>query len=289
MGFERHILQFLPECADFDPQFGYSLRPGHCRFQNPEYDHDMFVNSAGLRDREEALARPEIVVTGDSFAMGWGVAQSETLSAVLAELTSVRTLNAARSSYGTAREMMLVSRLDLSAANTLVIQYCENDYTENAEFLRDHGRLRTMAPEAYRAMVAGHRAATRYWPGKHLWHMLPLLWWSARGAVPPEPRDCAIDARVFLDVLDRTKLPRPLRVVAFEATYTADQRACFGRALTDLAARRALPEWISELRVIDPASFLTAADYYPIDEHLNAAGYRKIAAAVAGVLSERAR
>jgi hypothetical protein len=289
MGFERHILHFLPECAEFDPQLGYSLKPGHCRFQNPEYDHDIFVNSAGLRDREEALDRPAIVVTGDSFAMGWGVAQSETLSAVLAELTGERTLNAARPSYGTAREMLLLSLLDLTAAHTLVIQYCENDYTENTVLLRDPGWLRTMTPETYRAMVAQHLGATRYWPGKHLRHMLPLLWWSARGDVPPEPRDCPIDARVFLDVLDRAKLPGPLRVVAFEATYTVDQRACFGRALEDLAARRTLPEWISELRVIDPASFLTAADYYPIDEHLNAAGYRKIAAAVAGVLSERAR
>ena len=133
MGFERHILQFLPECARFDPQLGYRLKPGHCRFQNPEYDHDMFVNPAGLRDREEAS-------------------------------------------------------------------------------------------------------------------------------------------------IDRRSSSREIRSRSAGVSLQSE---------TDLAARRALPPWISELQVIDPASFLTASDYDPIDEHLNAAGYRKIAAAVVDTLSER--
>ena len=288
--YERHIVQYLPECAEFEPQLGYRLKPGRCRFHNREFDHEIFVNSTGMRDREEALVRPAIVVTGDSIAMGWGVAQSETLSAVLAELTGAKTLDAAISSYGTAREMILLRRVDLSAAHTLVLQYCENDYVENSAFLRNGARLPTMDEDTYRGLVRAHHADTRYWPGKHLRHLLPLLGWAARGHQSgPEPRDCAVDARVFLDVLDRAGLQGPLRVVAFEATYTVDQGACFGRELKELAARRALPGWISELQVIEPASFLTASDYYPLDGHLNAAGHRKIAAAIAAVISAPAR
>jgi hypothetical protein len=289
MSYERHIVQYLPGCAEFDPQLAYRLKPGRCRFHNREYDHEIFVNSAGMRDREEALVRPAIVVTGDSFAMGWGVAQSETLGAVLGELTGEKTLDAGEPSYGTAREMILLRQVDLSAAHALVIQYCENDYIENSAFLRDGARLPTMSATTYRELLAQHRAATRYWPGKHLQHMLPLLWKAARGADPPEVRDCATQARVFLDVLERAGPSLPLRVIAFESTYTPDQPTCFGRELKALAARRALPEWISELQVIDPASFLTAADYYPLDEHLNAGGYRKIAAAVAEVMSGSGR
>ena len=288
MRFERHILQYLPECAEFDPQLAYRLKPGHCRFRNREYDVEIVVNSAGMRDREEALDRPRIVVTGDSFAVGWGVAQEETLSAVLAELTGEKTLDAAQPSYGTAREMLLLRSVDLSAAHTLVVQYCENDFIENARFLKGHGRLATMAPEKYRATVEDHLAATRYYPGKHLRHLLPFAWWAARGGDPTDyVRDCTIEAPAFVRVLDRAGLRGPLRVIAFEAIYTVEQSSCFSRELAKLAGSGAgLPAWVSELRVIDPASFLTASDYYPLDEHLNASGYRKIARAIADAIAD---
>src|SRR2546426_1401222 len=52
MRFERHIVQYLPECAEFDPRLAYRLEPGHCRFSNREYDDEIVVNSAGMRDRE---------------------------------------------------------------------------------------------------------------------------------------------------------------------------------------------------------------------------------------------
>src|SRR5262249_39758267 len=122
MRFERHIVQYLPEGAEFDPHLAYRLKPGRCRFTNREYDHEIPVDSAGMRDREDALVRPRIVVTGDSFAMGWGVAQDETLAARLAALTGEKTLNAAEPSYGTAREVLLLRHVDLSAAHALVIQ-----------------------------------------------------------------------------------------------------------------------------------------------------------------------
>src|SRR5262249_56726141 len=128
-------------------------------------------------------------------AMGWGVAQGETLAAQLAGITGEKTLDAAEPSYGTAREMLLLRQVDLSAAHTLVIQYCENDFIENARFVQRHGQLETMGRAEYEATVADHLAATRYFPGKHVRHLLPLLWWAARGGDPPGyVRDCAVGA-----------------------------------------------------------------------------------------------
>lgn len=289
MRIERHVLQYLPECARYDPELSYRLKPGRCRFHNREFDHEIVVNSAGMRDREEALVAPEIVVTGDSFAMGWGVAQSEMVSTVLGELTGEKTLAAAEPSYGTAREMLLLRHVDLSAAHTLVIQYCDNDFIENARFVLAGGRLKTMGPDEYESTVADHLATARYWPGKHLRYFVPLLWRSLRGDdfASDWVRYCPFEARIFLGVLRRASLrDRPLRVVVFEATYTAADRSCFGAELTALARDRAqLPSWVSELQVVEPTSFLTESDYYPLDEHLNASGYRKIAGAIAELLA----
>jgi hypothetical protein len=289
MRIERHVLQYLPECARFDPELSYRLKPGRCRFQNREFDQEIVVNSAGMRDREEALVAPEIVVTGDSFAMGWGVAQSEMVSTVLGELTGQKTLAAAEPSYGTAREMLLLRQVDLTAAHTLVIQYCDNDFIENARFVLAGGRLKTMGLEEYEDTVADHLAITRYWPGKHLRYFVPLLWRSLRGDefASDWVRYCPFEARIFLGVLRRANLrDRPLRVIVFEAMYTAAARSCFGAELTALARDPAqLPSWVSELNVIDSTSFLTESDYYPLDEHLDASGYRKIAAAIAELLA----
>jgi hypothetical protein len=225
--------------------------------------------------------------------MGWGVAQSEMVSAVLTELTGEKALAAAEPSYGTAREMMLLRQVDLSAANTLVIQYCENDFVENARFIQTGGRLATMGPREYEAIVADHLATTRYWPGKHLRHFVPLLWRSLRGDdfASGWVRDYPREARAFLGVLRRIRLrDAPLRVVVFEAMYTAADRSRFAAELTALARDRAqLPDWVAELRVIEPTSFLTASDYYPLDEHLNASGYRKIAGAIVDVLPAETR
>jgi len=289
MRIERHVLQYLPECARYDPELSYRLKPGRCRFHNREFDHEIVVNSAGMRDREEALVAPEIVVTGDSFAMGWGVAQSEMVSTVLGELTGEKTLAAAEPSYGTAREMLLLRHVDLSAAQTLVIQYCDNDFIENARFVLAGGRLKTMGPDEYESTVADHLATARYWPGKHLRYFVPLLWRSLRGDdfASDWVRYCPFEARIFLGVLRRASLrDRPLRVVVFEATYTAADRSCFGAELAALSRDRAqLPSWVSELQVIEPTSFLTESDYYPLDEHLDASGYRKIAGAIAELLA----
>jgi lysophospholipase L1-like esterase len=244
-----------------------------------------------MRDREAALEAPRIVVTGDSFAMGWGVAQSEMLSAVLGQLTGEKTLAAAEPSYGTVRELMLLREVDLSAAHTLVIQYCENDFIENARFVRAGGRLETMTREKYEATVADHLATARYWPGKHFRHFVPLLWRSVRGDdfASGWVRHCDVEAGVFANVLRRIALrDRPLRVVVFEAMYTPALRSCFGTELEAIARDRAkLPPWASGVDVIDTTTFLTESDYYRLDDHLNANGHRKIARVIADLLANR--
>ena len=82
------------------------------------------MNRLGLRDDEASLRAPAVVVLGDSYAMGWGVAQDETIAEVIERETGLRALNAGIASYGTVREMRLLDRIDTSRLRYLVIQYC---------------------------------------------------------------------------------------------------------------------------------------------------------------------
>lgn len=70
--YERNMIQYLPECARYDAELGYTLKPGICRFTNREFDVECRINSIGVRDDEASLSSPEIIVVGDSHAMGWG-------------------------------------------------------------------------------------------------------------------------------------------------------------------------------------------------------------------------
>jgi hypothetical protein len=131
---DRKIIQYIEDCAKYDSELAYTLKPGKCHLKNREWEVEFSINSAGLRDDEESLFSPEIVVVGDSQAMGWGVSQDLTFSSLLENALGKPILNAAISSYGTARELKILERIDLSNLKFLIIQYSDNDYRENRTY-----------------------------------------------------------------------------------------------------------------------------------------------------------
>ena len=140
------ILQADLDVVAYDPELTYLLRPGPSRFRNREFDTTLRGNSAGLRDDEASLDRPDLIVLGDSFALGWGVERAETFAQILERRTGLRVLNASMSSYATAREVILLERLDTSAARAVVVQYFFNDFGENRAFV-DAGLSLAITPE----------------------------------------------------------------------------------------------------------------------------------------------
>src|SRR5262245_1272614 len=73
---ERRLIQFQPECATYDPGLTYTLIPSSaCTVASREFSVEYRANRLGLRDDDASLVKPEIVVLGDSHAMGWGVAE----------------------------------------------------------------------------------------------------------------------------------------------------------------------------------------------------------------------
>jgi len=129
---DRATVQFEPECFRYDAEVTYTLkRQSSCTVVNREHKVEYRSNRQGLRHSDSALERPSIVVLGVSFAMGWGVAQSESFPKVLEPELKLPVLNAAKSSYGTAREFAMPARLQLPDVPVVVIQYCNNDFAEN--------------------------------------------------------------------------------------------------------------------------------------------------------------
>ncbi len=187
----RRVVQHEEAGARYDPELFYTLRPGQFRFVNPEFDTVLEVNDLGVRDDAASLDAPEIVVLGDSHAMGWGVGQDESFAQQLEADLGRTVLNASVSSYGTARELMLLGRVDRSALRVVVIQYCDNDHSENQAALAGAGVV-DASPEAMLEQArARYREDTSYSFFKHSRLLLrPLL---RRLAAAGERLDAATD------------------------------------------------------------------------------------------------
>jgi hypothetical protein len=132
------------------------------------------INSLGVRDDEAALNNPEIVVVGDSQAMGWAVGKEQTFSALIGKETGKKVLNTGVSSYGTAREMIMLNRVARGRLKYLIIQYSDNDYDENRYFAGNN-QMNISSAEKYQQVCRFHQNNTRYYPGKHLLTLFKIM------------------------------------------------------------------------------------------------------------------
>ena len=272
------IPQMDLDVVAYDPELTYLLRPGPARFRNREFDTQIAGNSAGLRDDEASLEHPELIVLGDSFAFGWGVEQHETFAQVLERGTGLTVLNAAMSSYGTAREVLLLERLDVSAARAVVVQYFMNDYRENRAFV-DAGYSLAVTPEDdFLESVRDFERQTTYRPLDYLAAFL--------------------DRRSYFPELDFVST-REVAETCLEVLTSSDELAelpvfflqidPWNRfARYDIVAQIAeLIEADSEiaglrrrLTLVRLEGVLAIGDFFRLDPHLRASGHRKVAAEI---------
>ncbi len=287
---ERRIVQYLPECARFDERLGYTLRPGGCVFANAEFSHRLDVNSRGWRDDEASLEAPEVIFLGDSITMGWGVSQQETMAQIVEQRTGLTSLNAAISSYGTAREILSLDGLETRQLKLLAIQYCSNDFEENQKFLLGGNALETMTAERYAGGVEAHRSH-RYVFGSHLYWLIKSRVYSVLfhvtdlffpGYLAERQKTSVVDPRAeadaFLNVLRASPVDlSSTRILVFELNEHANNDRRFLDALAqELPAAEAggLP---LDVELIDFSTLLDRRHFYPLDGHLNAEGHRLVA------------
>lgn len=284
-GYLRSHASIQYVCGRYDPQLTYLLRPGACRYADTEFDTLVQVNSAGLRGGEESLDNPDVVIIGDSHTLGNGVRQEKIFATRLENSSGLKVLNAGMSSYGTAREFMLLRRLGVDKAKYIIIQYCRNDYNENKAYLDSGGRLEIMSEEKYAtlARVAPERHRSFAWPGI---------------GVATRAAEKAVEAGSSL-FSDKTESID--EVVAFKFALSQNKDLLAGKKVIILdingsnrydnkfieKARPALADLDLDLQFIDVSRFLTDKDYYVLDNHMMASGHKKVAAAISDVIRAR--
>lgn len=282
MKHDRNIIQFQQDCARYDQDLGYTLKPGACRFRNREFDTEYRINSLGMRDDEASLAEPEVVVVGDSYAMGWGVEQDQTFAQLIEKNTGMKVLNTAVSSYGTARELKTLKRAPLNKAKFLIIQYCRNDYDENKAFLEHGNTLPTMSQAEYDKTAKKLDRKKRYYFGKHSVHLVKSLAKSVKRSFKSAPPKAPSafhqeETEAFVNALLHSPVDLSgLTVIVVELNELAANDGKFIGQLNERLAAKDHPLF-DRLLALDLSNTLSPDDYYVLDDHLNARGHQVVA------------
>jgi hypothetical protein len=96
------------------------------------------------------------------------------------------------------------------------------------------------------------------------------------------------EADLFLNALMHAGHVRldDVQIIAFEVNEHLSERR-FVRALEAAAKNDAYPPFVRRLVTLDASSLLTPADFYVLDDHMNARGHRVIGEALASSIHRR--
>lgn len=271
---DRSIIQ-VTDCAQYDPELFYRLSPGECSFRNREFDVINRVNSMGLRDDEQSLVAPSIIMLGDSYTMGWGIPQEETFPDLLEEQLDMRVLNAGISSFGTAREVKLLRELNRTNLRYLIIQYHPNDFEENkASQLNDY-TLPIKTRKDYDSLKEAISIRQSYYPFKYVSGFTKTV---LLNSVRPEamPVGDSLQAKTFLDILLHSPVKdEGYHVLVFKIDDHDKLTDGFADAVDALLKKEPYSQLdISTVRISD---VLSRSDYFTLDEHINEQGSKKLA------------
>ena len=299
---ERIIVQYSKDCAQYDNNVTYTLRPGNCRQRSREFSVEYSINSEGMRDDELSLDKPEIIVVGDSQAMGWGVDEELTFSALLEESTGKKVLNAAISSYGTVRQLRLLERVDLSNLQYLIVTYNANDIRENRTYAQNGNKLPITPEEEYNKYVGWYENRMEYYFGKHSYTLMKdlvkALYEDLRADEAKSTTEMVMkdeisieeevkeEANLFLNVLSNASVDLTnVHIIVIEVNEVANNDSLFVTTLNDVVKSEESYSGVAKsITAIDLSSTLTMDKYYVLDDHLTRDGHYVIADALQGII-----
>jgi hypothetical protein len=268
------LVQFDENCAQYDSLRFYTLKPGKSSFSSYEFKNSLEVNKMGFRDTETALIQPEVVFLGDSYTMGWGVEKEQRFSEVFSKLSGLKSLNTGISSYGTARELANLRKLDLSKTKVLFLQYHETDIEENAHYIKNR-KLGNKTPQDFEAQIKYNKKLKRYWPLKYSQAtVLSLINLIKPKPASPAQNGLGLDSNsgyekdLFAIIKEMRQLYNgPIILTYIGSFYTEPKVIQF------LASKNTDPN----VHFVDMSKALNETDYFFFDLHINAAGHKKVA------------
>jgi hypothetical protein len=123
-----------PRCVVFDHELIYKPATGRCEVRTSEFHVSLTFDEQGRVSQHGTDRKMGIAVIGDSFAMGYGVNDDETFAAVLEKDLGRPVYNLGVASYATWRELRRLEKSGLiPRVDTVIVQYCNNDFGENKE------------------------------------------------------------------------------------------------------------------------------------------------------------
>lgn len=293
---DRNIIQFNTDHSQYNVNLFYTLRPSsQFIFENKEFSDSFNTNKLGLRDDDNSLHKPDIICLGDSYAMGWGVEQNETFAKLLSGKSGKKVLNAAISSYGTARELKNLYRLDTSNLKFIIIQYCRNDFTENEQFVQAGYSLNISAEKTYKSAVKTHYWNKLWFPGKHFITLTKSYASEKLARIMLEKKnepDDSSDIRLhqsavyFADILRHSSINfNKIKVIVIDMN---DKELMNNDFLNEVKELINTPKYKlhfnDNLITVPVADLLKSNDYYILDPHLRPSGHQKIAGRLSNYL-----
>jgi hypothetical protein len=286
---QRNIIQFNSNCSIYDSSLFYILKPSSSFiFKNYEFSDSFQTNKMGLRDVESALSKPEIICLGDSYAMGWGVEQQHTFAKQLSRMSGKKVLNAAISSFGTAREMKNLYRLDTSALRYIIIQYSRNDAEENRQFVQNNYSLKVSSGSDYKKTVHNHYWSKLWFPGKHFLTISRMYAAEKINGLLKRRKNNAKDAGGIslrqsagdlLNILAHSAINfKTCKVYVNDINESELMDNDFISEAESISGSSPYKEHFNgNLQLIRTAGLLTGDDHYILDDHLRFSGHQKIA------------
>ena len=294
---DRKIIQYLSDCGKYDDELAYTLKPGKCHIKNREFEVDYLINSIGMRDDESSLISPEIIVAGDSHAMGWGVKQDLIFSSLLEKKLGKRILNAAISSYGTVREMKILDRVNLDNLKYLIIQYCGNDFNENNTFAKNGNILPIMSEESYNSIKNLVKEKQKYFFGKYSFNFIKILVREAINKMTSSTnrpniinnveKAAEVEVDLFLNAIMNSSINlNNVVIIVFEINSFAGNDSLFIDKLNErLISEQTTCPMVKNIKAIDLSLILGSDKYFHLDDHMNSMGHHAISETLAKLIS----
>ncbi len=281
-------LRNLPfKCLEFvSDDYVYRAKPGPCVLQNVEYDTVLTHGADGFRESMPA-SHYDVAVIGDSHAHGVGVRDDQTFAYVLSLEYRYHVKNLAMGSFATRRELEVLGEYGRDV-DYVVLQYCENDANENSASLKlSREALRSQIESGLQDIMATYDAGKAMGYRKPL-HDLGIMLldgaYSSKAAWRKDldARNMEQEASDFANVLARYRsvLEGKRLIIVESSGWLANSprfKATFAAQLEKIGWPRS--------RVLDSTGIFDDGDSFFLDDHINASGHRKLAAAIASEIA----